>query len=106
MPGSAEWFNRDLHIGMDGEDVRSLQLCLGLARTGIFDEATATAVRGAQRGSGLRPTGLVDRATADLLGSLVWYRDDSKALEPHKQRGPFGYFAGNLDFLQRGNEVS
>ena len=106
MPGTPDWFSRDLHLGISGDDVRDLQLCLGMARTGIYDEPTGLAVRGLQRAHGLRPTGLVDRATADILGSLVWYRDDTKALESHKQRGSFGYFDGDLDFLQRSPEVS
>src|SRR5260221_1036632 len=84
---------RDLTLGANGDDVRTVHEYLGLigyfpnpklaaefpawrpivaeppADQGVFDARTAEAVRRFQVNSGLSPTGIVDQPTRDLIKS-------------------------------------
>ena len=70
-----------LRLGDEGFLVRLIQYALGeletlypeladVKETGVFDEATATGIKGVQRRVGLPETGEVDRATWDALATI------------------------------------
>lgn len=62
------WYHRDLEEGDTGNDVTHVQAILGLPQTGIYDDTTASFIRGLQRKAGLRMSGKVDKKTAGKLG--------------------------------------
>lgn len=77
------WWSRPLKAGDSGPDVEVVQRKLGMVVTGVYDDTTASAVRGAQRQVGLEPTGVVYPSTAEALGpqagdGLVpdWYKGE------------------------------
>lgn len=63
------WYHRDLTQGMDGVDIRALQLLLKVQVTGVYDDATERKVRGLRRLWDLPGHG-VDEAFARRLGDL------------------------------------
>lgn len=62
------WWSRPLAPGDTGRDVEVVQRKLALRVTGVFDESTAIALRGAQRALGVAETGVVDEETAERFG--------------------------------------
>jgi peptidoglycan hydrolase-like protein with peptidoglycan-binding domain len=64
------WYARDLTLGDQGEDVRTVQLLLRCEPTGVFDDATRAKVRGYQTLRQIKRTGRVDEITAIHLGEL------------------------------------
>ncbi len=64
------WYVRDLTLGDQGEDVRTIQLLLRLEPTGIFDAETRAKVRGYQTLRQIGRSGRVDEVTAIYLGEL------------------------------------
>jgi peptidoglycan hydrolase-like protein with peptidoglycan-binding domain len=64
------WYARDLVLGDQGEDVRTVQLLLRCEPTGVFDDATRAKVRGYQTLRQIKRTGRVDEITAIHLGEL------------------------------------
>jgi peptidoglycan hydrolase-like protein with peptidoglycan-binding domain len=67
---SPSWYTRDLALGDQGEDVRTVQLLLRAEPTGVYDDQTRAKVRGYQTLRQLRRTGRVDEITAITLGEL------------------------------------
>ncbi len=64
------WYVRDLGLGDQGEDVRTVQLLLRVEPTGVFDDSTRAKVRGYQTLRQIGRTGRVDEVTAIYLGEL------------------------------------
>lgn len=67
---SPSWYSRDLGLGDQGEDVRTVQFLLRVEPTGVYDEQTRAKVRGYQTLRQLHRTGRVDEVTAIHLGEL------------------------------------
>lgn len=55
-----EWFRRDLHLGMEGDDVSALRVALGQPSGHLFDEPTRQAVLRFQSAHALPLTGTVN----------------------------------------------
>lgn len=61
------WFTRELHAGMEGEDVVGLRVSLGLPPGSVFDGEVRRAVLRFQSANGMELTGRVNRAFAHRL---------------------------------------
>lgn len=66
--GPPAWFQRDILLGDEGDDVRIVQRKLSAPLTGVLDDETAAKIRGVQKKMGKKQTGVVDAATASRLG--------------------------------------
>jgi peptidoglycan hydrolase-like protein with peptidoglycan-binding domain len=66
------WYTRDLAVGDQGEDVRTVQLLLRCEPTGVYDDNTRAKVRGYQTLRQIQTgrSGRVDEVTAIHLGEL------------------------------------
>jgi peptidoglycan hydrolase-like protein with peptidoglycan-binding domain len=60
-------FNTNLHIGQRSEDVRQLQIRLGVSSTAYFGPITFVAVVKYQKANGIIPTGFVGPLTRAAL---------------------------------------
>lgn len=94
--------------GSTGKPVAMIQKKLGLVSTGLFDEATDTAVRAWQRRAGLKVDGIVGPATLASLRIILTPPDTTPTTRPmsHAERakvaGSFKYRVlanGQVDIL-------
>jgi len=88
------WFKRELHVGMNGSDVRVVQRKLFLLASGSYDRITEFTVRGFQRREEIPVTGFVDAKTAERLGETA-----ASELPPE-------WFKGDLALGDQGQDVS
>ena len=62
------WFQREITLGDEGDDVLIVQRKVDAPMTGKFDTETSARVRGVQKKRKLKETGTVNRETATELG--------------------------------------